>query len=441
MVYTKAVKEFQNIIEKNRDDYIKEYQHLKSQVAESPAIYKGEPIDFLYHPLYLSDEDLEQFKSLTDSLFGILSKVIDRYLKDENFRKHFPFEPTLETLILKDPGYSVNVPMARIDVFYHGAGKFQFCELNADGSSAMVEARELQRIIGESKAVQEHKKSHKITSFELFQSWFDALLKNYREFSTSEKLPNIAIIDYIEGDTPLEFIEFKKNFEKNRCPTVIADVRELEYRDGVLYHKDFPIDCVYRRAVTWEIIENEEKSKAFIDAYLDGNVCVVGPLRSQIIHNKVIFAVLHNEEITSFLTAQERTFIKKHIPYTAHFNVEDSALVDKVRNQKDLYVLKPMDKYAALGVYIGKDCTQDEWEEVINTVAVEGYLVQKFCNLPSKELAFFKEDGLDYINFNYMVGLFCYNQSFVGPYTRSGRKNLIGAVVESYIVPNFRISN
>ncbi|WP_350344193.1 glutathionylspermidine synthase family protein [Proteinivorax tanatarense] len=441
MVYTKAIREFRDIIKGNQEVFIKEYQQLKEQVAKSPAIYKGEPIDFLYHPIYLSDKDVVQFTVLTNKLFGILSKVIEMYLQEPSFRKHFPFDPLLEKLILKDPGYSINVPMSRIDVFYHGEGDFQFCELNADGSSAMVEARELQRIIGESLAVKSHKKEFKISGFELFQSWFDALMINYKEYASSEKLPNIAIVDYIEGEPSKEFQEFKKTFEKNGCSTVIADVRELVYRDGVLYYKDFSIDCIYRRAVTWEIIENVKESRAFIDAYLDGNVCVVGPLRSQLIHNKIIFSILHDESITSFLTEDERSFIKNHVPYTAYFDREDTSLVDDVKENKDLYVLKPLDKYAALGVYVGKDCTLNKWEEVINTVAKQGYLIQKFCHLPNQSLAFFKQNEVEFIDFNYMIGLFCYNQSFVGPYTRSGRKNIIGAVAESFIVPNFKLTD
>jgi hypothetical protein len=84
-------------------------------------------------------------------MMQIIKKVTDRYLEDPAFRRYFGFSPLLEQLILKDPGYRYPVPMSRIDMFYDLiSGHFEFCEINTDGSSGMVEARELQRIIGES---------------------------------------------------------------------------------------------------------------------------------------------------------------------------------------------------------------------------------------------------------------------------------------------------
>lgn len=313
--------------------------------------------------------------------------------------------------------------MSRVDVFYHGQNDFQFCELNADGSSGMVEAREIQRIINGSYAMEQLKEQFQMYQFELFNSWVDALLQNYQEFSQSKNLPNVAIVDYIQGEVSPEFVEFKKSFEQRGCPTVIADVRDLEYKDGTLYYNDFAINCVYRRAVTWEIIENKDQSQDFIQAYLDGNVCVVGALRSQIIHNKLIFAVLHNPDATEFLTEEEKEFIKNHIPFTTYFDVNDKATVERAIQQKDNFVLKPMDKYAAKGVYIGKDCTQKQWQEIIHSVAQQGYLLQSFCQLPKLKMAYFDDkDNLEITDFNYMIGLYCYNQRFVGTYTRGSRK-------------------
>ena len=43
--------------------------------------------------------------------------MLFRSEKNPEFRKLYGFSPLLEQLILKDPGYSMTVPMARYDIF------------------------------------------------------------------------------------------------------------------------------------------------------------------------------------------------------------------------------------------------------------------------------------------------------------------------------------
>ena len=40
-------------------------------------------------------------------------------------------------------------------------------------------------------------------------------------------------------------------------------------------------------------------------------------------------------------------------------------------------------------------------------------------------------------NYNYMTGLFLYNEKLSGIYTRVGRENVIGSLVESFTLPSF----
>jgi len=435
----KLYNSYEDIVVRNKNIFLKDYEEVVKKVEESPAKYKGDPVEFLHQPMLLSKEDFNRFQSLTDQLIKILNKVINKYIEDEKFRSYFGFSPLLEKLILKDPGYSKNIPMGRFDIFYNLDGSFQFCELNADGSSGMVEARELQKIIGESHTFMVLKESYTLKDYEVFDSWAEALLTNYKEFSNNEEKPQIAIIDWFKGDPPSEFVEFKKTFEKFGCKTVIADPGDLVYKDKTLYYGNFRIDCVYRRAVTWEIIENQDKVQDFINAYLDGNVCVVGPLRSQVIHNKIIFAILHDPVKTPFLSKEEREFVKKHIPYTTEFNIENQDLVGFVINNKDELVLKPMDKYASKGVRIGLDFTKDEWERIIKEEAKEEYILQELCKIPKLPMAMVKDGDVKFVENNYLIGLFMYNEKLQGLYTRTGTKNIIGSVVECYTVPNFII--
>ncbi|MBS4039814.1 MAG: glutathionylspermidine synthase family protein, partial [Flavobacteriales bacterium] len=429
-------------IQSNNELYSDSYKKVAEAVANSTAQYKGKPVEFLYQPMFLTETDYQRFDSLTAELYKILNKVIQHYIMDADFRKHFGFSPLLEELILKDPGYSTDVPIGRFDIFYHyDTGSFQFCELNADGSSGMVEQQEIARVFRNSAAIREYEGEYSIRDFELFDSWVKILQRKYKEFSKRSEKPQVAIVDWLQADPPSEFVEFQKAFEKDGCKTIIVDPRWLEYREGKLYYKDFRIDCIYRRAVTWEIIEGAEAVRPFIEAYLAGDVCVVGPLRSQIIHNKIIFALLHDEVKTPFLTEADREFIKSHIPYTAIFDISDDHQVNYAIANKDLLVLKPMDKYASKGVRIGEDYSTEEWIKIIDEEAKEEYLLQEFCRVPKVKMAFFNEEHqVEFKESNYIIGLFMYDGRLQGVYTRTGTKNIIGSIVECYTVPNFVFS-
>lgn len=435
----KVFSQYEKNVLQNKEAYQKDHQKVMAEVEKTPAKYYGKPVKFLYQPMFFDENDIKRFQEASYQLMQILKKVIEYYLKDEKFRSFFGFSPLLEQLILKEPGYDIPVPMGRFDVFYYYTGEFQFCELNADGSSGMVETRELQNVFENSLALEELKKDYKITTFELFYSWVEALLHNYKQFSGGKEKPRIAIVDRFSSTIPNEFIEFQKVFEERGCPTIIADIRELDYKGGKLFHKDFEIDCIYRRAVTWEIVEEPEETRDFIQAYLDGAVCVVGPLRSQIIHNKNIFSILHDSSKTPFLTEEEREFIAKHIPYTTLFDKENKELVDFTIANKDSLVLKPMDKYASYGVSIGKDFTPEKWQDIINNQAQEGYLLQHFCQLPNMPMAIMDNEDIGFRGTNYVLGLYLYNEKFQGIYTRTSQQNVVGVIGEFSAVPNFLV--
>ena len=116
--------------------------------------------------------------------------------------------------------------MGRFDIFYKDNGEHIFCELNTDGSSAMNEIRVLQEVMGESQVFVELKKTYELKGFELFESWLEELIKNYKEFNNGiDDKPNIGILDFTEDGTIYEFREFQKVFQEKGYNTFICDPR------------------------------------------------------------------------------------------------------------------------------------------------------------------------------------------------------------------------
>jgi|LSQX01.1.fsa_nt_gb uncharacterized protein (TIGR00268 family) len=439
-MYSKKLFEiYKSKIIKEPDLYYSDYLKVKDKVDKSSAIYNGKPVKFLYQPMFFIDKDIEILKSVTNTLKVILDKVIERFIIDKDFRKCFNFPKTMEDLILEDPGYGIDYPMARFDLFYGDGGYIKFCELNADGSSSMNEQRVLYDILSKSLAVKELNSEYKFFDFELFDSWIDVLIENYEKFSgTKDSSPNIAIADF-EGEGIIsEFGVFKEYISRRGYNVIICSPKELEYKNKKLYYGDTVIDLIYRRATTVRIVDNYEHIKDFIKAYKEKAVCVVGGMRSQIIHNKIIFSVLHDKQSVNFLTEKEHEFIKNHIPYTCIFEKRNKVLMEEVCKQKNKYVLKPFDEYSGKGVYMGADFDEKTWIEIIDSIEDKTYIVQEFCEIPAIDMLTINGNKEVYFEkYGYLVGVFMYNGQFKGLYTRVGRKNIIAATGESLTVPNF----
>ena len=347
---------FSKRIYENKDKYYNDYLKVKEMVVNSSAQYRGKPITFPYQAFFYDKDDMIKLKEFSDSFIGIFHKVIKEYRTTPGFRSHFKFPEIMEELILIDPGYQIPFPVSRFDIFYpfDKKSKIKFCEINTDGTSAMNEARVIGEAMMESLVIKEIALDYNLSTFELFYSWLEALLDNYHEFLEFKgskvnyaKKPGIAIVDFKNEGTMSEFKEFKESFIKRGYNTIICDPRELDYRDKQLYHQNFKIDLIYRRATTAKMLERADEITDFLKAYRDRAVCVVGPFVSQLVHNKMLFAVLHDRNKLPFLNESEHTLIKEHIPYTV--SVSDG-IPEDISENRQKYLLKPADSYAAKGV-------------------------------------------------------------------------------------------
>jgi hypothetical protein len=405
---------------------------LKVRVANSSAKYIDTPIPFLCQPVFWSKEEIEQLAQAGEKMTSILNKIVATYVNNPDFRKYFNFDPLTEELILVDPGYKDPAPMARYDLFYQPEQKLKFCEFNTDGSSGMNEDNVLAKIFLTTPPLKEINKEYSLFYFELLDSWVEACLKKFWEFIGCKKLPTVAIVDWEGVSTIREFEAFQQAFQAKGCKTVITDPRRLKLKNGKLYWGQLPIDLVYRRLVNHEVVKYQEEITDFIQGYKQQGVCVVGPIRSQIIHNKIIFQVLNAPEVQDLFTDSEKTFITNHIPFTAVLR-GDKRLSELAISQKDDLVIKPQDLYGSREVFVGRDYTEDEWLEVLKRVWDKDYLLQEFVVPPQipmlnmeLKVEFWKQ----------ILGLYLYNGKMSGLYTRVGKNNVISTSTGGYVVPN-----
>ena len=424
----------------HEEEHAAENVKIREYLSASTAKYHDRVVRTLYVPKIFSDREIRYMRDAITELYGIFDKVIAHYMKSAEYRQLFGFEPELEELILHQPLYSMNIPMARIDLFLNEETRdFKFCEFNTDGASAMNEDRELNTAFRLSKAYKDFSAKYPCRSFELFDSWVEEALKVYREYAEEKDgMPNVCIVDFLENATINEFYIFKEAFEKKGCVVSICDIRNLRYEDGACYSEDdMRIDLIYRRAVTSDIMAHYDEVGPFIEAFKNNSFCLVGDFRTQIVHNKVLYKILHMKQTSEFLNKRQQLYIRNHIPYTVSLSdmFADAALTEQVFNDKDRWIIKPEDSYGSKGVYAGVELDEEAWRQMIQSKQGEKYILQEFCTPYRTDNIVFDNDVFSWIDTSNLTGLFVYNGQVAGIYSRISFEQMISTQYNEMALP------
>lgn len=434
-------KEYIDIIEKDIKGHSISAEEEHDYIINSTAKYHGNYVRTCYMPKIFSEEEYNYFKEITEVLYSIFEKIINRYFDDEEYRKRFGFDERLTELILRCDRRFLTIPVARIDIFYNEkTGDFKFCEFNTDGSSAMNEDRELNNAVSKTIAFKEFVKSNKVKVCELFYSWIDEMERMYSERMGGAQPCNIVIADFLESASMEEFEVFLSCFKNKGYNAEICEIRDMVYDGRSLYTPSgMRVDAVYRRAVTSDIMKHYDEVTDFISAVRDGNVALFGDFFTQIAHNKILFKLMWEDDTLNMLDEKQREFVIKHVPETyAAKDVQVKEIIDN----KDMYILKPEDSYGSKGVFPGISYTDEQWNEIVSdNIDFDNYIIQEFYT-PYKSSNYILENKtLIRKQFYNLTGLYMYNGKLKGIYSRISKDPVISTQYNEMALPTIIIPN
>lgn len=425
-------------LDSSEKDRMKTWEYLDSSTSK----YDGITVYSSFLPKLFDQTTYNCFKHISETIYSVLSKVIQAYIEDSSYRQIFGYDSRSEELILLPTGYEEPIPMMRVDVFFdEDTLETKFCEFNSDGSSGMNENREITIGVEKTDAFDRFAEKHEIEDCitSLFDGWVEEFLRIYETFDNRVERPTIAIVDFLEHAVVEEFKVYGAIFQRMGYEFAVYDMRELRFKDGALYGekayfgKDgMKIDAVWRRCISTDVVENWDASQPLIEAVRNKAVALIGGFAGHIIHDKRIFYILDHPETKKLLTDSEIEFLEETIPHTALLN-KDNVDLDQIKRDREKWVIKPSDSYGSQGVYVGLDYDDAEWSKLVDEHSVSGndhpYLVQEFCApYPSPAIPLYgkKDDYTDppkvYKN---LSGLFVYAGNFAGVFSRQGPKNII----------------
>jgi len=350
-------------------------------------VFGDRPLCVSLRPNLISDWQYAAVNEASQTIYAALGRLERALLDDEDLRRELDLDPQEEALALRDPGFRAASPSARLDGFIGEDGVIRFVEYNAESPAGMAYNDELAQVFASLPVMKRFREKFRCSVIPTRGRQLNAMLRAHR--SRSERSAAIAIVDWRGLPTLTEFEMFQRYFESRGVPTVICAPDDLTYSRGTLRARGKPINLVYRRVLTSELLAKDDVSRPLVKAYLEGAVTVVNSFRAKLLHKKMSLALLSDDRYGALYTPPQRAAIAKHIPWTRKIREGHTTYAGKVVDLGDFViahrerlVLKPNDEYGGKGVVLGWTIDQHEWEQSFLAALASSYVVQERVDVP-----------------------------------------------------------
>lgn len=374
------------------DDLAGETQdQLDDQLRRRGLFFGDRPLCSVLRPRFFTPDQYRFLKERSSILLRAFDKIYHAAIEDEAFRRQFRLFDWEEKLIQLEPGFRDPSPVSRLDAFFVAErGGLRFTEYNAETPAAASYNDLLAAVFYGLPVMREFIRRYEVRQQPSRHNVLHALVDAYHQATGRRRdRPRIAIIDWREVPTYSEFVISADYFRSQGFECVIADPREVEYRNGRLYAGGMAVDVIYKRVLISELIERGGMDHPIVRAVADGAVCMVNSFRCKILHKKASLAVLSDKRNAYLFTEEEQQAIDAHIPWTrvveerkAIFHGEEVDLVPFIYEHREHLVLKPNDEYGGTGIVLGWEADDDTWDRAVQLALREATIVQDRIMLP-----------------------------------------------------------
>jgi uncharacterized circularly permuted ATP-grasp superfamily protein len=409
-------------------------EQLAAGQRERQLMFGERPLCVSLRPQLMTLRRYERAVAAAQGVHSALAALEKAVLADEQLRRELNLDPEEERLALADPGFKYSSPSVRLDSFF--ADEVRFVEYNAESPAGMAYSDNLAAIFTRLPVMKAFRKQFRGRFTPTRRRQLRAMLNAFRQWGRGAR-PVIAIVDWAGLPTAPEFEMFKAFFEEAGVKTVICDPRSLEIRRGELLADGTPVNLVYRRVLTSELLARGDETRVLRDAYVAGAVCVVNSFRAKLLHKKMSLALLSDDRYARLYTPAQRAAIRRHIPWTRKVRPE---LAEDIARRRKTLVLKPNDEYGGKGVVLGWTVSQAEWEAAINVATAHSYVVQEAVEIPRVPFPVALGGGLRYLDLAVDLDPYLFDGRPGGFMTRVSAAALLnvtagaGSVVPTFVV-------
>ena len=212
---------------------------------------------------------------------------------------------------------------------------------------------------------------------QLAQVFVDMFQSEWQTQRDSAALRSIAIVDDDPGEQYLapEFELARELFLARGIQAVITDPRQLDWRDGALWHPALanPIDLVYNRLTDFYLAEPGHASLR--EAYEAGATVVTPHPRAHALHadKRNLIAFSDDARLAEWgASPADRAVLAEVVPCTQLVTAENA---EGLWSQRRQLFFKPANGYGSRAAYRGDKLTRRVWGEILAAPYVAQTLV------------------------------------------------------------------
>jgi hypothetical protein len=199
----------------------------------------------------------------------------------------------------------------------------------------------------------------------LEQVFIDMFTSEWRAQRGDAPMGRVLIVDDAPDQQYLapEFALFERMFQRFGISAGIADARQLEWRDGRLWHEGAAVDLVYNRLTDFYLAEPQHQ--ALRQAYeADAVVLTPHPQAHALYADKRNLVTLSDETLLEGwgVSPQARATLRATVPRTRLVSPQQAAALWEQRRQ---LFFKPVAGYASKAAYRGEKLTRRVWDEIL----------------------------------------------------------------------------
>lgn len=376
------------------------FEALTDLQRRSSILHDDRPICPFLRPFFLSRSRYDAVRNAARHLSTAFERLTAVALKNPVIMAELGLTEKEEKWARLEPGYECVSVNSRLDTFFGPEG-FAFLEYNAENPAGIGDQASLEVLFREVPDVCRflERNAHHFPTPHVHL--LRALDETYREWGGQRQKPAIAIVDWSGVSTSAEFEILREYFTSLGYPCTICDPEELEFDGRRLRVGNFEIDIFFKRVIIHEFLDRCDESHPLYKAMAEAAVCMANSFRSKIPHKKSSFAILSDPRYERLFGDLERRMIRLHIPWTRQMRFgkterrgDDVDLIDIVRRDRHLFVLKPNDDYGGKGITLGWESTDSEWDDAIEHALASDHIVQDRVAVEKTDIPVFGDGEL-----------------------------------------------
>jgi len=417
-------------------------EQLNETLVAHGFLMKGKPFPTFLKPYFVDESAKRLFAKATKHVMSAAEKCANIYFEKPEMRKFFEVEELEAPYVDIQPNYPRRLIQARLDAFYYPeSNELKFLEFNCDSPSGMGWHDRLVEFVGAQPVYQALTKNFAVKMEILLDRFHTMLLKKLRESGCKERHPTMAIVcdreSSIRNDVNCIIDFFNASYDHK---TIFADPRDGELRGDEFYMNGERVHLVYRDAIQ-EFTAAPDETADTLQAFKRGLITFINPFCSRVGGLKCVLWFLTDERAQHRFTDEEKQAIADHVPWTrfmhdeqTNFRGEKVDLFPFVRENKDIFVLKPNAGFGGFGVTIGCEVDEQKWGEVLEDCRTNSWVVQEYVALPKDDYPQFAPE-LTWKTKNVNVNFFSFDGEYGGGFVRVADSSVINVHQGGGLIP------